>query len=347
MEILSIVSSNVYRSVVLAATMVIAVAIFSLSLEPHRQHDFTPDVKPITPALYTQWGQYANVIDFGMYILDFVVQDYSESKFLIDMELWLVFNPLVVSIETAQAFSFDAGQIIERRLVDAKRIYDKLYLRYMVRCEFISPLNYKDYPLDAHRIQLIMKLDEMAPWEIILKSTYSRTVFYEGALPYNWRSIRTPEIAYGYYEAILDIRTENNIDYTPVAAVFFDIKRADFREAILIFLPLMFLLFIVFGSLLLTATSMQSLIIALMSIVAMIIYRLIIAGMSPATTYYMLSDLVFLLVFLCALIIIAGECINAIYKQENTLWFDVMRSATLSLACMVFLGGWFYLLYIW
>ena len=78
----------------------------------------------------------------------------------------------------------------------------------------------------------------------------------------------------------------------------------------------------------------------------MIIYRLIIAGMSPATTYYMLSDLVFLLVFLCALIIIAGECINAIYKQENTLWFDVMRSATLSLACMVFLvDGFIFFIY--
>lgn len=349
MNIVSIMSSTAYRMSVLVSTCIITILIFYLSLDNRPVRDPVPDIKPITPELYRQWGQYANVIDFGLYIRNVVVLDFRESKFSIDAFVWMVFNSDVVSMKTAGDFVFDKGIILEKRLLDSKRMNDKLFLRYFVRVEFNSPMSYRDYPFDSHNVYLTMKIDEVAPWEIMLRSTFTRTLFAPSALTLNWKVSNSPEVQYGYFKAELDARDTNNIDYSSVAGTYFSFMRKDYREAIFIFIPLFILLFMVLSSLVMMLTSVQSVFITLLSMIAMILYRLIITSMlpTPIVTYYMLSDIFFLLVFLCVFIVFLAGLINALYDQKSEWWFDVVPGVALTLSSMVFLVGWFYLMYVW
>lgn len=346
MKVSSIVSSTVYRISVLTLTILCAFGIFCLALRTRPRLDAVPDIKPITPAKYNEWGQYADVLNAGVYINNFAVADFPQGLFLIDAFVWFQFDPQVFSLDTIKQFSFDRARILEKEFVESIKVEENIFVRYKVRVEFKSNLHFKYFPLDNHRINLVLKFDNLAPSEVILTSYFTRTWFGVNAISFNW-AYGEPSSDFGYLEDLLDTRNPNSVTRMSATSVYFDFSRATMREAVLIVWPFVFILFLILGSLLMAITSFQELIISVLGILGMFAYREIVSHMSPATSYYTLNDCIFLLVFGCAMLVIIFEIVNAVSKSEDVERVEMRRGVALMLASLLFLVGWFYLLQIW
>jgi hypothetical protein len=252
----------------------------------------------------------------------------------------------VFSLETVGQFNFDKGRIILKEFIETTKLGEDVFVRYRVRFEVKSNLNFKYFPLDGHRLYIVLKNDLLAPSEVIITTYPTRTWFSKNAVSPNW-FYTDPASDFGYIESQWDTRNKSNVDYTSAMVVYFDFDRATLRESTLVLFPLVVLLFIILGSLLIGFTPFQAIIIALLGIVGMIFYRSIINHMAPTTSYFMLGDLVFMLAIACALLVIIFEIMTAIYAEEEKSWFEALRGGVLTLASLIFLVGWFYLLYLW
>lgn len=346
MNIVSVLSSKVYRIGVLALTAFLTLVIFYITLGMKPRLDPAPDLKPITPAKYNEWGQYADVLKMGFFVTNFGVADFPQGLFIIDAFVWIQFNPLVFSLDTVSQFSIDKGRMISKEFVEAIKVGEELFVRYRVRFEVKSNMNFKYYPLDSHRIYAMFKYDALAPSEVIVTSAFSRTWFGNNAVSPNW-SYGSPTANFGYLEAHLDDRNLKNVVLTSAAVTYFDFERATLREAAVVLGPYLIMLFIILSSLLMGWASFQVIGIAVLAMLGMILQRNVVGHMSAITSYFILSDCVMFLALGCAILVLMIEIINALYQREETWWLDMVRSSALTLASLLFLVGWFYLLYIW
>lgn len=346
MNIVDLLNSKLYRISVLVLTAFLTLGIFYITLGTKPRLDPTPNIKPITPAKYNEWAQYADVLNLGIFITNFGVSDFPQGLFVIDSFVWIQFNPLVFSLDTISKFNVDKGRIISKEFIESIKVGEELFVRYRVRFEVKSNMNFKYYPLDTHRIYATFKYDELSPSEVIVLTTYSRTWFGTNAVSPNW-SYGEPTSNFGYLEASLDDRNLKNVARTSAAGIFFDFERATLREAMVVFTPYLIMLFIVLASLLMGWTSFQIIVITIMGILGMILQRIIIGHMTPITSYYMLSDCLLFLILGCAFLILMIEIISMVYQREETWWLEATRGSALTLASLLFLVGWFYLLYIW
>jgi hypothetical protein len=345
-NIVSVLNSKLYRVSVLALAALLTMVIFYITLGMKPRLDPAPDIKPITPAKYNEWAQYADVLSMGVFITNFGVADFSQGLFIVDAFIWVQFNPLVFSLDTVSQFSIDKGKMVSKEFIEAIRVGEELFVRYRVRFEVKSNMNFKYYPLDSHRIYATIKYDNLAPSEVIVMTAFSRTWFGSNAVSPNWL-YGEPAANFGYLEAHLDDRNLNNVVLTSAGTVFFDFERATLREAMVVFGPYIIMLFIILSSLLMGWASFQMIIITVVSILGMILQRIIIGHMSAITSYFILSDCVMFLALGCAFLVLMIEIISAVYEREETWWLDTVRSSALTLSSLLFLVGWFYLLYIW
>jgi len=347
-NIVSVLSNKFYRIGVLSLTVFLTLGIFYITLGMKPRLDPAPDIKPITPEKYNKWGQYADILNVGLYITNFGVGDFAQGLFVIDSFVWIQFNPLVFSLDTVSQFSIDKGKILSKEFIEAIKVGEELIVRYRVRFEVKSNMNFKYFPLDSHRIYTTLKYDNLAPSEVIVKTTFSRTWFGHNAVSPNWL-YGEPTADFGYLESHLDDRDQNNVALTSAAIIYFDFERATLRESLVVFGPYLIMLFIVLSSLLMGLPAFQMLIVTILGILGMILQRIIIGHISPLTSYFMLSDCVLFLVLSCALLVMIIEILSAVHQRQETgtEWLNVARSSALTLASLLFLVGWFYLLYIW
>jgi hypothetical protein len=344
-NIVSLISSVRYRISVLILTIICTCGIFYLTLGTRPRIDLKPDILPITPALYNQWGQYADILNMGMYITNFAVSDFAQGLFMIDAYLWFEFDPQIFSLDTIEKFTVDKGSILEKKFIDAVKVEESIFVKYKTRFEVKSNLNFKYFPLDAHRLSIVVKYDNLAPSEVILTSFFTRTWFGYNAVSANW-AYGQPVSDFGYIQTTLDSLDESSVSNCSAATVSFDFERLTIREAVVVILPFIVLLFIILASLSMMASGIQMLIIGILCILGMFIHNIVIRSMAPITSYYTLNDGIFLLVLGCAMLVIAFEVINAMY-QEDTWWIDISKNVALTLSSLLFLVGWFYLLYLW
>ncbi len=346
MNIVSIVSHSMYRLSLLLLTIFLTGCIWYAGFYNRPACDAIPNLKAVTPALYREWAKSSNIVKTGIYITNFSMVNMAENQFLMDAYIWLKFNPLTLSLDTVSQFSFDKGRMNAKDLIDAKKLNDDLQVRYRVQVEFVSVLNYKYYPFDSHRLYMVLRSDGVSPREILLTTDYTSTWFCRDALSYNW-TYDEPATDYGFLEMQLDSRQPSKVDMVPASAIYFDFSRKDFQDAISIFLPLMCLMLLMLGSFLIAFTPAQAVGFSVVGILSAIVYRIIINGMSPKVVYYMLSDLGFIFVFLCACMICIFHSINAWYKDEEKVNLELLRGGELTISSIVFLVGWFFILCVW
>lgn len=347
MNIVSILNNKSYRISVFTLTSLLILGIFYITLGTKPRLDPAPDIKPLTPEKYNEWGQYSDVLNLGVYIRNLGISDFSQGLFMVDAFFWVQFNPRVFSIDTVGSFSIDKGKILEKEFIESIKVKEDLFVRYRVRFEVKSNLNFRYYPLDGHRVYFSIKYENLAPSEVSLVTTYSRTWFGYNAVSTNWR-YGEPACNYGYIESDLDTRDKKNLVRTTAATIYFDLERATLREAYVVLGPYLVMLLIILGALLMALTGYQMGIVVIMGILGMILHRIVVAHMSAITSYFLLSDCVFYLALICALLVLVMEIISAMNKHEEEMFaFEAMRGATLTIVSLIFLVGWFYLLYIW
>lgn len=257
-----------------------------------------PKLLPITPTAFKEFGGFANSVETGLNISQFIDFNMVTNEFIFDGILWFSFHPGAISIDTLNQFSFVKGEIIKRSDPIIKMVDEKLNVQYTIRVKFKSALNYKEFPLDDHQIYIVMINQAVSPSEVVFESSARKFVITADVSTAGW-DLEDKSVQVGFFESQLDPdNVKQTISY-PGTMFILDYSRNSIRYALSIVLPLAMIFYVILFSI--SIRLISAIAISAGGITAILAYRFVIENLSPKTGFFMLSDYLFFL-FLAATI---------------------------------------------
>lgn len=251
-------------------------------------------------------------IGLGLYIRDFVSFDMIKNEIVFDGIVSASFSH-DTNIASIGKFSFDKGSIVSQSEPYSTTVGKTTYAFWDVRVSLTADFNYKGYPLDNHRLYIVLTNYALEPF--VSEFQVSTTDF--SVAPHvtlsDW-DIVSKEIATGYMCEPLKVGPENTNVCFPRAVFMLDCQRHDLNHLFSILLPLLLIFFVTLLSFSFNTQEYLEahLVIAIGAITALLAYRFVIQAMAPDVGYFMLSDYLFLL-FLMAVFI--ASFINTTMRQ--------------------------------
>ncbi len=234
----------------------------------------------------------------GLHIAHFSEFDIAKNKFVMDGTIWFLFNPTEVSLDTIKKFNLFNGSILhisDAAVIDHK---DSKIAQFRIRIDFHTPLNYRLFPLDDHRINLII-YNRFLSDDVVLQSNKNDITFSESMFLPGWKIVRH-NIRTGIKKLILERNNEKYSDLQQEAIISFDCERTDPSIMINILLTLLLMLFL---SMLTFSSDEDSVLIVTVGIVALIGYRSVMQTMAPPqVSYFIYSDYMYLFALVSVII---------------------------------------------
>jgi hypothetical protein len=315
-----------------------------------KQKQFTalesaPDLLPLTPAAMQAWQGDPSFVKVGISIISFPSFNLSEGSFIMDAILWFEYDPAHVSTETLGKFSFEKGEIMKKSAPDSKKVGNLLLTQYEIRVKFSSNLDNAFFPVDQHTVFLSLLNTFIFPSDIILESDKNIFIISAAMKLDEWRLVDV-QVQHGYQELLLDKHDERKSVRHPKIVFSMDFNRIGTKKMFLIFLPLFFIFFIALLSLSFDPKSHKSEIFTLSfgSVSSLIAYRFIIQNLSPNVGYFMLSDYIFMLLFIFIFIIFSIAAVIVKMGTINVYWNGI-RGMVLILFHVLFMASWYTLLF--
>ena len=277
--------------VIIVTTLAISVALQKRILDFRIRSD-APEILTMTPKNLKQFGQSPGVIQTGLIINELQKVDVVRNNFIFTGIIWFEFEPGIIALETLEKFKFEKGKILFLSSPETKLTGNKILVRYNIRVQFSSELNYADFPLDDHRIYLMFSLKRVTPDEIVFKSSDSQFLINVDTKAIGW-DLLDKGVTAGYREIQLDPDDDKKIIYYPAVLYSMDFTRYGTRYIISIFVPLLFIFYLSLFSISIGAANGFRLVTT--AITAILAYRFVIGRLAPTTGYFMISDYIFFL----------------------------------------------------
>ncbi len=281
------------------------------SLDPKIKHSYNYPQEARTTE------KHPDFIKTGMHIKNFIEIDFNENKFEIDAIVWFQFNPNTVSIKTIENFSFDMGIIEKKDKPTVKILNKELFVQYNVRVKFKTRLNFSRFPLDDHKISIILKNEKISPANMILISRHSYLTTAPFLYTADWLKVNH-HTRNGTLSSILDIDDKNKSNSYPCIFFTIDFTRTGIRKLLVLFMPLLLIFLLGLFSLLIKLKESISNIsrLTIGSLNGLILLRFIIETLSPRVGYFTVIDIVYTTSLSCIFIVFLVEALCLVYIQK-------------------------------
>ena len=335
----SIISISI-QTILVTINITIILALIVWSSNTFRTSDSIPTINPITPAKVAQFGGFSGIVNVGLYIEEFQQFSIEENAFTFDAMVWFRFEPDVISLETLEKFTFENGTILQRSQPDTQIIDGQLNVRYTVRVQCTSNLEYKTFPLDDHRIYIMLANRFIEPSEVIFESSRREFNIEQDMSFRGWIKV-DKNVETGYIDSQLDSFDPTKEIIYPAVLFSIDYARSSVRYVFSILLPLAIMFYVSLFTLSLSLR--DSLPITAGIVTAILAYRFIIEYLSPRVGYFMGSDLIFFL-FLGAsvgvFILNVAEFIGKVHLSKKVKTFILILFHLIVIGGMLFLVLW-------
>ncbi len=283
--------------------------------------DPSPVVHTTTPEHNDTKKHEIATVKTGLFIRNFPTFDLLSSKFTADAVVWFSFDPGTISSDLISDFSFGTGTILEKKKIKEKQKDAIKTVFYEIRVEFMSYLNFKEFPFNAHRIFLVLENEHLSPTQMAFQSDSTLFGLADNIHTHDWKIINK-HVQSGYIVPSSDKKmlavteTINN----PAVIFSLDLMLFGFKKLLIIFLPLFLLFFLGLFSLLLT--SRPALSSSLATVGSLIFYYLIIGKIEPKVSHLTTADKIYLMIltsqFLIFLINVASSFFEKKYEVLAT-----------------------------
>ena len=268
-----------------------------LTFDPVGKESF---VLPVTPEVIKKWGKEPVRVKTGFMLHQFINFDSIKNDFLVTAIIWFEFDPKKVSLDTISKFTFTKGDVVTKTdPIIIKKSDTVTFVKYNVRIQFNTIMNYTYFPLNDHMIYLnftnpTVNADDVvfdvAPADFVVPSYISAS---------GWEFVQH-SVRSGYTE--YSISQENKTSREPKIVFGIGVRKTDIRQLILMILPILLLFYFCIFMLSIHDLSLN-LGNLMMLVTAYMAYNVVIQSLSPAVGYMMLIDYLVLL-FLCAMFVI-------------------------------------------
>lgn len=279
--------------------------VLNLAYEGFHVTDESPPVISLTPEKLFSLGGPATPIHTGIFVKNFAEFNIVKATFLVDLTIWFRFNPDHIPLDLVDKFTFQKAEIKSKSAPFVKIEEGSFLVSYDMRVLFYVSLNYRNFPIDDHRLSFIVDNYFISPAQAFF-TTSQNNISVSSELHVEGWDLLDKAVSVGYFEKnIQDAGMEKKV-YYPRAVFFFDFSQAGIRYIFAIFFPLLMLFFIALFSFSINPvdSSLSSLLdMPKGSLIALIAYRFVMESISPATGYFMMSDYVYLF-FLVAILVV-------------------------------------------
>ena len=278
-------------------------------------NDPKPSIIYVTPEIYNDFGGFPDNIQVGLYINQFRVFNITNNEFDFDAIIWFEFNPDIMSLQTLEKFTFKNGEIVSKSAPDTQIINNKLLVRYNIRAKCTGQLNYADFPLDNHTLNLVVANYFVSPSTMLFTSSVREFIIKARTKSFGWERV-DHRVTTGIEKAEIDMYNEDKTNYYPIAVFSIDFARYGIRYTFSILLPLLLIFYLTLFSF--SWGKGGGVGMATAGITAILGYRFVIENLSPKVGYFMLSDYIFFLFLACNSLIFLVNIVDA-YARPITL----------------------------
>jgi len=272
----------------------------SKRLAEFRVREKQPDIIRITPNKLSEFGNFLNKVRVGLYIDKFQVFDVVNNLFVFTGILWFQFHSGAISLDTLEKFNFEWATIRDRSKPRVQLVDEKTLVRYNVRVEFMSMLDYTYFPFDDHRLYLVLANKFVSPREVIFESFQRSFIVKPEANIFGWDQINS-SVKTGYVKAEIDPHDERKTLFYPIAVFSIDYARYGIRFLLSILLPLLLIFYLVMFSF--SLDKKPGIGLAIGGVTAILGYRFVIERLSPIVGYFMIADYIFFLLLIVSCLI--------------------------------------------
>ncbi len=318
-------------------SLVLILIIFSFAVFKGKILD--PEVS-LTPVGEQRLAELAAVrVETGILVHDFSEFDMLKNHFVAQATVWFTYNGASVDQALIDQFSFEKGTIKSKMGPRVKQVGDKTLALYDIELEFQGYFDYSHFPLDQHRLDLILVNPIANPNQLLYVTNTDWIQIAKDANSEGWSQIGKSS-KFGYIVDRL-ASAPNDLNVTYEKTVFsFIFEHSSLKEAIIIFLPLILMFMVGLISLLLDMVFESRAIIELAvgSTLALVFFSNYVRTFTPKTGIFTLVDAFYVLLMVITSVIFLTQVFVLHYfrkKQKEVLDFTI--SSLNIIRCCMFL----------
>lgn len=266
--------------------------------------DPIPDLTTISVDIRSKFLEFTAQIGVGMYIKSFPVFDVPKNEFVAESIIWFEFNSNEVDLNMVEKFSIENGEILFKSSPDVRITDDKTFARYNVVFKFRSNLDFSKFPLEDHRVSIILVNNYVSPSEMYFDDRQERISFMlsENIFLSNWKVVST-SMRPGYGIVSVDKNNPDRQIMIPKIVYTIDIEQKSSKGSMIILIPMFAAIFFsLFSFLMAFSNFVGRYYLSIGAVTALLGYRFVIENLSPKVGYFMLSDklyIFFLIISMC------------------------------------------------
>lgn len=292
----------VHFGILLVATLLLlykpVIRFRAIEAFPELLSSTSPQIKPLIE------GKKIPQIEVGFALENFAEFDITNNMFVAEGMIWFLFNPKEISLEKVGSFAFDKGALLEKSAPLIKTIdSNKILARFYIRFSFTTNLNYRKFPIDDHRIYIVLKNDQILLDDaqfISSNHNFSQSVDAEEE---GWMLVNSHVIT-GYNKIVFKENNDSDSLYAPRVVFILDYDRSGFHLLAVMIMPLILLFFAALCVFLVRVPITYDASNTFMgSIFALIGYLFVVETISPQVGYMMLSNMLYFSTLFCTFIV--------------------------------------------
>jgi hypothetical protein len=252
---------------------------------------------------------YASHVNVGLHINSFPVFSFGKNDFIIEGIVWFKFDNGSESLSTIEQFTvqnsvlIENGTLIYQSAPIIKLLGDQVLVCYHIQASFHAKLNYKNFPLSNHRLDIGIQNKNVTPRELIFESSVEDLSLSE-SMVFDWVS-KQKLVQTGYVKSELGPKSDSMSLSYPIAIFSIEFENIGFRHIFSLYFPLLVLYFIGLLSLLFDINDSTRLGYVATSLPILLLFRMVIDAESPGIGYSTHIDFVYyLLVFLSLVLLL-------------------------------------------
>ncbi len=290
-----------FKFTIFVLLFVYVLGLFAFSLVRFRSDDPEQHLDDISLEMRKKYQDFSALVRTGFYIKNFPVFDFVKNNFVIDGSIWFEFNANEIMLETIEKFSFENSSNLHKSTPDIRIYDDKIFAKYNVNFDLKTELDFRRFPLEDHRLSIILTNDFVSPTEMYFDDAAEALSFSISpkAFTPNWK-VHTLRAQSGYASLELDQFDKARKTMNPKVVFGINFKKTGIKKIMVIFIPLFAAVFFALFTFLMSLTNfIGKFRLAITSVTALLGYRFVIEQMSPKVGYFTTTDTIyiFLLVF--------------------------------------------------
>jgi hypothetical protein len=276
--------------------------------------------------------RHASVVTVGLHINSFPTFSFVKNEFLIDGILWFRFPQGAESIKTLEGFTIqnsilqENGLLLYKSAPIIKLLENEVLVSYHIQTVFKTNLDFKHFPLQSHRLSIIVQNKNVTPYELYFNSTDKEFTLAQEDLVMQWLP-RKMSVKTGYIKSELEL-SNPAMDISYPSAVFsIDFQSVGGRDLMSLYFPMLVLFFIIIFCLLIDISDISRLTYVATAFPILVLFRMVIDGVSPSVGYKTHVDFVFYLLVFLSLLILLFQAYVVLTLQKTKDFAQEMRES--------------------